>query len=169
MVDNDGASVKIKVPATSANMGPGFDCIGIALDIWNETIVSRADAGIVIEGEGSDVLPRDASNLIVECAHVAFAELGVPPIGFSLECRNGIPCARGLGSSSAATVTGIAAAFSLASKDVSHPDIRQRIFAIAAEIEGHPDNVAPATFGGCQIGVKCRRRERKLGVGYRSH
>ena len=119
----------IRVPATSANLGPGFDCIGVAVNLWNETNVTFGSSSITISGEGSDLLPRDESNLVVSSARRTFRELGVDPMPLAFDCHNIIPLARGLGSSSAATVTGI-----------------------AADIEGHPDNVSPAVYGGCQIG-----------------
>ena len=143
----------IRVPATSANLGPGFDCIGIAVDLWNETIVTLGSKVITIRGEGEGVLPVDDRNLIAESARHAFGEIGIEQIDLAFDCRNNIPLARGLGSSSAATVTGIVAAFVFAGYDVSDLETLNRIFAIAANIEGHPDNAAPAVFGGCQIGV----------------
>ncbi len=144
----------MRVPATSANLGPGFDCIGMALDLWNETSVSIGDQRIEIEGEGTDSLPRDESNLVISSARIAFDHLGVDHVDLTFNCSNSIPCARGMGSSSAATVTGIAAAFAVAGKDLEDDSVRREIFSLAADIEGHPDNAAPAVFGGCQIGVK---------------
>ncbi len=143
----------IRVPATSANLGPGFDCIGVALDLWNETIVTRGNTSFKISGHGAESLPRDDSNVIASSAAQAFRELDVAPIPLAFDCRNKIPLARGLGSSSAATLTGIAAAFAFAGLDVSDKTAQDRIFEIAADIEGHPDNVAPAVYGGCQIGI----------------
>lgn len=143
----------IRVPATSANLGPGFDCLGIAVDLWNETTVYRGSKVITIRGEGEDSLPSDDQNLIAESARYAFREIGVDEIELGFDCDNKIPLARGLGSSSAATVTGIVAAFVFAGYDLEDIDILNWIFAIAADIEGHPDNAAPAVFGGCQIGV----------------
>lgn len=143
----------LRVPATSANMGPGFDCIGIAVDVWNETEVWIGNGSIDIAGEGEDSLPRDGGNLLISSAEKAFHALGVEPLPLSFRCFNSIPCARGLGSSSAATVTGVAAAYIFAGIDVDDPDTRSEIFNIAAQIEGHPDNAAPAVFGACQIGI----------------
>ncbi len=142
----------IRVPATSANLGPGFDCIGVAVDLWNETNVTFGRSSIAISGEGSDSLPRDESNLVVSSARRTFRELGVDPMPLAFDCHNNIPLARGLGSSSAATVTGIAAAFAFAGIDIADAESQRRIFTIAADIEGHPDNVSPAVYGGCQIG-----------------
>ena len=144
----------IRVPATSANLGPGFDCIGMALDLWNETTVTRGESAVRISGEGAGSLPTDASNLIAMSAAHTFNLLGIDPIDLAFECINQVPLTRGLGSSSAATVTGIAAAFAFADQDLCDADTRKRLFAIAADIEGHPDNAAPAVFGGCQIGIR---------------
>ena len=143
----------IRVPATSANLGPGFDCIGVALELWNETTVSRGEPSFTISGFGSDSLPKDETNIIASSAVRAFRDLNVEPIPLAFNCLNKIPLARGLGSSSAATLTGIAAAFTFAGLDIAHRDNQDRIFGIAADIEGHPDNVAPAVYGGCQIGI----------------
>ena len=143
----------IRVPATSANLGPGFDCLGVAVDLWNETTVSRGNKVITIRGEGEGTLPVNEQNLIAESARHAFREIGSDGIELGFDCRNKIPLARGLGSSSAATVTGIAAAFLFAGHDLDDIETLNWIFAIAADIEGHPDNAAPAVFGGCQIGV----------------
>ena len=144
---------RIRVPATSANLGPGFDCIGMALDLWNETTVTRGENNVRISGEGAGSLPSDASNLIAMSASHTFNLLGVDPINMAFECVNQVPLTRGLGSSSAATVTGIAAAFVFSDQDLCDAETRKRMFAIAADIEGHPDNAAPAVFGGCQIGI----------------
>ena len=143
----------IRVPATSANLGPGFDCLGVAVDLWNETTVFRGNKAITIHGEGRDSLPVNDQNLIAQSARHAFREIGIDPIELGFDCSNDIPLARGLGSSSAATVTGIAAAFVFAGYNLNDIEILKSIFAIAADIEGHPDNAAPAVFGGCQIGV----------------
>ena len=143
----------IRVPATSANLGPGFDCIGLALELWNETIVTSGISKITVSGTGADSLPKDQTNVIASSAERTFRELGIDPIPLSFDCHNRVPLARGLGSSSAAIVTGIAAAFAFAGMDASDSEIQRQIFAIAADIEGHPDNVAPAVFGGCQIGI----------------
>lgn len=151
----------IRVPATSANLGPGFDCIGVALDLWNEATVTPGEASFDIKGFGADSLPLDGSNVIASSAARAFEELSVDPIPLAFECVNNIPLARGLGSSSAATLTGIAAAFAFAGLDVTERENQDRIFMIAADIEGHPDNVAPAVYGGCQIGIHVENGHRE--------
>ncbi len=139
----------IKVPATSANMGPGFDCLGIALDIWNSVIVEVGRHGFEIYGHGERELPRDDSNLVWSSIARIFRETGrkMPPL--SLTCYNAIPTARGLGSSSAALVGGLVAGNELC----GNPFDKGELLQLAADAEGHPDNVAPALFGGMRIAV----------------
>ena len=141
--------VTVRAPATSANMGPGFDCLGIALDIWNVITVEVGADGFNIFGQGEDDLPRDRSNMVWQSIARVFRESGrsMPPM--SLTCHNDIPTARGLGSSSAALVGGLMAGNELCGRPFSQAELLR----IAAEIEGHPDNVAPALFGGMQIAV----------------
>jgi homoserine kinase len=141
--------VTVTVPATSANLGPGFDCLGLALDLHDTLSAEAADTGLVVEivGEGADSLPRDDSHLVVRAMSAAFAAAGVRPGGLRLRCENLIPQARGLGSSSAAIVGGLALARALLDDGASLlPD--DVLFAVANRLEGHPDNVAPALFGG---------------------
>ena len=140
-------SVTIKIPATSANMGPGFDCLGIALDIWNVVSVERGARGVDISGYGEDDLPRDSSNMVLASAERAFREIGEPVPEMRVRCHNDIPTARGLGSSSAALVGGLMAGSALNGDPLSRNDLLQ----IAARVEGHPDNVAPAIYGGMRI------------------
>ena len=141
--------VTVRAPATSANMGPGFDCLGIALDIWNVITVEVGVEGFHISGQGEAELPRDRSNMVWQSIARVFKEVGCPMPTMSLTCRNDIPTARGLGSSSAALVGGLTAGNELCDRPFSQADLLQ----IAAEVEGHPDNVAPALFGGMQIAV----------------
>ncbi len=140
--------VSVFVPATSANMGPGFDCMGIALDLWNEFHVQAADGvHIEIEGHGAADLPRDESNLVVQCMKMLFQRYGRPFPGVSLKMVNRIPIASGLGSSAAALVGGLLAANAL----LDAPFGRGEILHLAALDEGHPDNVAPAFLGGAVL------------------
>ena len=141
--------VTVRAPATSANMGPGFDCLGIALDIWNVITVEVGTEGLRISGQGEDELPRDRSNMVWQSIARVFREAGRPVPAMSLSCHNDIPTARGLGSSSAALVGGLTAGNELCGRPFSQTDLLQ----FAAEIEGHPDNVAPALFGGMQIAI----------------
>ncbi len=141
--------ITVKVPATSANMGPGFDCLGIALDIWNSVTVQVGGRGFEISGHGEDELPRDESNLVWLSVARIFNETGLqmPPI--SLTCQNDIPTTRGLGSSSAAFVGGLVAGNELCGKPFDTDELLQ----MAADAEGHPDNVTPALLGGMRIAV----------------
>ena len=142
-------SVKVRIPATSANMGPGFDCLGLALDIWNTVALEIGECGFEITGEGTDQLPRDRSNMVYQGVARVFQELGrsVPP--FRIVCHNDVPLTRGLGSSSAALVGGLVAGNSVCGGPLAGSDLLE----IAAGIEGHPDNVASALRGGCQVAV----------------
>ena len=139
--------ITVRVPATSANMGPGFDCLGIALDIWNSVTVEVGQRGFQIHGHGENELPRDESNLVWSSIARIFNESGRQIPGMSLTCYNGIPTTRGLGSSSAALVAGLVAGNELCDNLFDKSDLLQ----MAADVEGHPDNVAPALFGGMQI------------------
>ncbi len=145
----------VRVPATVANLGPGFDCFGLAVDLCNEvTINTEAESGVSWEGEGAEELPTDGSDMVSRAIrHVA--ELAVetrrhalPP--FHLHGLNRIPLERGLGSSAAAAVAGVVLAYRIL--DLGDPPA-QTTFSIAAEIEGHPDNAAAAIFGGFTIAM----------------
>lgn len=142
--------VTVRAPATSANLGPGFDCLGMALDLWNELTVERGKFGVTTTGEGAGELPDDAGNLVVTGVKAAFGEAGTALPGLRYTCRNMIPHGRGLGSSSAAIVSGLLAGAALAGIELTPG----RLVALAADIEGHPDNVAAAVHGGCTIGVR---------------
>jgi homoserine kinase len=141
-----GRAATVEVPATSANLGPGFDCFGLALD-WYERVhleVIESGYSIDVSGEGADVIPRDESHLIIRSALVGLADLGLDAPGLALRCRNTIPHGRGLGSSSAAIVAGLAAAAALAEREGDE----RWLLTHANAIEGHPDNVSAAIFGG---------------------
>ncbi len=144
--------VRISVPATSANLGPGFDSLGLALDLRDRLEAEVLPEGLVVEvtGTDADTVPRDERHLVVRSMRTAFAAMGVEPPGLRLSCTNLIPHARGLGSSSAAIVGGLALARALV------VDGEQRLgddalVSLAAGLEGHPDNVAPACMGGFVI------------------
>ncbi|KAH9090027.1 hypothetical protein Ae201684P_014782 [Aphanomyces euteiches] len=146
-------SVTVRVPATTANMGPGFDCIGMAVDIWNEVTVERAaEFSLTNEGEGTDVLPTDETNLVVVGLQAAFKAAGQDMPALRIHCRNRIPFARGLGSSSAGIVAGIIAGLVIAGHELSVHG-KEELLQLAADIEGHPDNVAPCIYGGLQLGI----------------
>lgn len=139
--------VLVKVPATTANLGPGFDALGLALDLWNQTEfipTGNKQISLTIEGEGRDSLPSDENNAIVEAALQVYQLAGKPCDGIQIKCTNRIPLGSGLGSSSAALLTGMLGANAL----LGEPFSREEILKLAIETEGHPDNVAPAMLGG---------------------
>ncbi|WP_031159159.1 homoserine kinase [Streptosporangium roseum] len=176
----DSIKVTVRVPATSANLGPGFDTLGLALALYDEVEVGLVDpggprsrsVGIEVTGEGAGELDDGEGHLIVKTMRLTFDRMGLPqPRGIRLRCLNRIPHARGLGSSSAAICAGILAARALAGapypavdgpdpaggqagpgRPAARPEFTDDdVFALATEIEGHPDNVAPCLAGGLTI------------------
>ncbi|MBG0813042.1 homoserine kinase [Planomonospora sp. ID82291] len=173
------STVVVRVPATSANLGPGFDTLGLALALHDEVEATLYDppggaaetAEVSVEGEGAGEVPLDGGHLIVATMRRTFDRMGLPrPAGIRLRCVNRIPHARGLGSSSAAICAGILAARALAAAPyAAAPYAAPRlggapvppedppeftdddVFALATEIEGHPDNVAPCLAGGLTV------------------
>jgi homoserine kinase len=144
--------VHVRVPATSANLGPGFDALGLAL-AWYDDVQARvtpAGCRVEVTGEGAGELPDDESHLVVRAMHATFDVLGVRPAGLAVTCQNRIPQARGLGSSSAAIVAGVQLARGLVVDGTRRLDDAAAL-RIAAELEGHPDNVAPCLLGGFTI------------------
>jgi len=140
--------VHVRVPATSANLGPGFDALGLALSLHNEVVAEERDGvTVTIQGEGADRLSRDGGNVVARGVKLAFEAAGRAFKGCALECVNRIPTARGLGSSAAAWVGGLVAGNALLGSPLS----RDAILALAAQAEGHPDNVAAAVFGGLTV------------------
>lgn len=143
----------VTVPATSANLGPGYDSLGLALDLRDELtgeVVPGGKLEVTVEGAGEGTVPLDESHLVVRSMRAAFEIIGKQPAGLRLHCRNRIPHARGLGSSSAAIIGGLVLARALvAGGELILDD--DTLFQKAAEIEGHPDNVAPAFHGGFTI------------------
>jgi len=145
---DDKGGVTVRVPATTANMGPGFDSLGLALGLLNVVEVWPDEGEThLIEGEGADTLPRGAENLVRRSMAAVAERVGgaLPRVG--VRQVNAIPLARGLGSSSAAIVGGCVAANALLGKPLS----AEALLHVAAEIEGHPDNVAPALYGGLTV------------------
>jgi homoserine kinase len=143
--------VRVRVPATSANLGPGYDAFGLALSWYDDVAARVCGAGlrIGISGEGEGVA-RDESHLVVRAMRATFARLGGQPPGLELSCSNRIPHGRGLGSSAAAIVAGVLLGRALVDGgDERLPD--DAVFALAAELEGHPDNVAACCYGGITI------------------
>lgn len=144
--------VRVSVPATSANLGPGFDSLGLALSLRDTLEAQVLPRGLEVEvaGAGADGIPRDESHLVVRSMRAAFDLMGTQPPGLRLSCRNVIPHSRGLGSSSAAIVAGVVLARALvAGGQLLLSD--ESLFELAADIEGHPDNVGPAFYGGFVI------------------
>jgi homoserine kinase len=137
----------VRTPATSANLGPGFDCFGLALDLCNEVVIDTDAAGVTWEGEGADELATDGTDAISSAAATVALESGIALPPFSLHGSNAIPLARGLGSSAAATVAGVAIADRLLGLSLSASDLVR----FAAALEGHPDNIAAATLGGLTL------------------
>ncbi|WP_392542793.1 homoserine kinase [Oryzobacter telluris] len=153
-----GASVEVRVPASSANLGPGFDSIGCALGVWDTcraTVTDEPGLTVVVRGEGEGVVPLDASHLVHRAMQVAWGELGVtPPVGLRLECENAVPHGRGMGSSATAIVTGVVAAQAL--HDIARGEDAERVDLsftndLAARLEGHPDNSSASVHGGVTL------------------
>jgi homoserine kinase len=141
------SSITVIVPATTANLGPGFDCLGLALNLYNEVTVTPTASGleITIVGEGAGTISAGADNLVIRAAERLFHQVGRRPAGLRLHQQNNIPVGSGLGSSAAATLAGILAANALVDGRLSQDDILH----LATELEGgHADNVAPALVGG---------------------
>jgi homoserine kinase len=148
--------VRVRVPATSANLGPGFDTLGVALGIYNE--IEMAETGIladVIEVDGhGDQLEQPEHNLVWQAAQKLFAVVGYKPYGFLIREKIGVPVARGLGSSAAAIVGGLVAANALYHKMTGKPPLtREQLLRLAVDMEGHPDNVTPALVGGFVVSI----------------
>ncbi len=144
--------VTIRVPATSANCGPGFDSLGLALRLYNQLTLQIGDCdSLQVEGEGTLELQNNTQTIAHQAAHRVFESLSIPVSGVQLQLVNRIPLSRGLGSSSAAIVGGLVAANAWARKNRDCALATQNLLDLATEIEGHPDNVAPALLGGFVI------------------
>ena len=155
-----GSSVRVRVPASSANIGPGFDSIGLALGIWDEyvaTVVAEPGLSIDVEGEGAEELPCDERHLVHRSMLRAWEQLGVGlPAGLHLSCLNAVPQGRGLGSSATSIVAGVVAAQGLcdiATRGDGADGSFDHAFTnnLAAAIEGHPDNSSASIFGGMTL------------------
>lgn len=146
--------IRVRIPATTANLGPGFDCMGLALDLWNTFEMHPRGPGYSVRsfGEGAERLPQDEENLVISTMLSECESLGVEaPEGVHVVCHNTVPCASGLGSSSTATLAGVLFAFAhlqaARGADPGSPDL-DAVLERAMAIEGHGDNVAPALIGG---------------------
>jgi homoserine kinase len=147
-----GQRVTVRVPATTANLGPGYDSLGLALALYDTLTVESLESGELLfdlTGEGAETLPRDASHLVIRAMEAAFERLGFRHGGLKVTAENVVPHGRGLGSSASAVVAAISAANALL------PEAGRRgkdwILQLTSELEGHPDNVAPAIFGGLAL------------------
>ncbi len=138
---------KIKIPATSANIGPGFDCLGIALNLYNEFYINEIESGLTIEGCEEEYNNKD--NLIYTSMLKCFNKIGYKYKGIKIKIKNNIPISRGLGSSATCILAGIIGANEIANNPLS----KKEILELATEIEGHPDNIAPALFGGMTVSI----------------
>ena len=147
------SAIRVAAPATTANLGPGYDCLGMALDIWNTVEVEPLPEGdapsVSVSGEGAGELEDGPENLVYRSMEFLYRELGRPMPPLQVSCDNEIPLARGLGSSAAAIAGGLAAANALSGGEFAARDLLE----MAATIEGHPDNVAAAVMGGLQLVV----------------
>jgi len=161
-------TIHARVPASSANLGPGFDTLGLALALHDDVVARIGDDGLVLDiaGEGADDVPHDDSHLVVRSMRAVFEQFGGQPRGIELVCANRIPHGRGLGSSAAAVVAGVLIGRALVvGGDTNLPD--DEVLALAAELEGHPDNVAACLLGGLTVawtGDDGRVEAARLGV-----
>ncbi|QLY32128.1 homoserine kinase [Nocardia huaxiensis] len=149
-----GITVNVRVPASSANLGPGFDSLGIALGLYDEITVSTTDSGLTIrvEGEGADDVPWGPSHLVVRAIERGLQAAGVWADGLDVVCHNVIPHSRGMGSSASAVVGGLAAGRGLAAKfDAELAYGNDVLVQLASEFEGHPDNASASILGGIVV------------------
>lgn len=148
-----GLTASVAVAASSANLGPGFDSLGLALGLYDEIIVETVDSGLVVqvEGEGAGQVPLTSDHLVVQSIRRGLREVGVDVPGMVVRCRNAIPHQRGLGSSAAAVVGGLAAVNGLVAQ-IDRPGLSEsQLIQLASEFEGHPDNAAAAVLGGAVV------------------
>lgn len=143
------AAVKVRIPATVANLGPGFDALGVAVQMHLEVEIEprRDSIEIMVEGEGAETLPEDETNLVIKAMNQFFDFVGRRPPGYSVRVKNPIPLASGLGSSAAAVVGGLFAARAVTGRNVPQTEM----IRLAVEMEGHPDNIMPALLGGLVV------------------
>lgn len=144
-----GLKATVTVPGSSANLGPGFDTLGLALSIYDTVEVEVIESGLEVEifGEGADDLPRDGSHLVVKAIRSGLKAADVSVPGLRVVCTNNIPQSRGLGSSASAAVAGVVAANTLASNPLSTDEVVQ----LSSAFEGHPDNAAASVLGGAVV------------------
>jgi len=148
-----GLTASAVVAASSANLGSGFDSLGLALSLYDEIVVETTESGltVAVEGEGAGQVPLDATHLVVRAIERGLEVAGVSAGGLKVWCRNDIPHSRGLGSSAAAVVGGLAAANGLVAQSDSTPFTDADLVQLSSEFEGHPDNASAAVFGGAVV------------------
>lgn len=148
-----GLSARVVVAASSANLGPGFDSIGLALGLYDEVLVETIDSGLIVEveGEGAGVVPVGSDHLVVQGVHRGLQAAGVAAPGLAVRCRNAIPHQRGLGSSAAAVVAGLAVVNGLVAQLDWSMLTEVELIQLASQFEGHPDNAAAAVLGGAVV------------------
>ena len=148
-----GLTASATVAASSANLGPGFDSLGLALSLYDEIVVQTTESGLVVEveGEGAGQVPLGSDHLVVRAIQRGLAASGAAATGLRVRCRNAIPHSRGLGSSAAAVVGGLAAANGLVAQTDSEPLDETVLVQLSSEFEGHPDNAAAAVLGGAVV------------------
>lgn len=154
-------TVKVRVPGTTANCGPGFDSVGIACTLYNDltlTLSDREGFTLAVSGEGSGAIPASDRNIAYQAVQAVLRRVGANYPGVAIAMHNAIPMARGLGSSAAAIVAGLVAANAATGDKLSQDDI----LAMATALEGHPDNVAPAIFGGITVSMMCGNTPQSL-------
>lgn len=144
--------VKIRVPATSANLGPGFDCLGVALNLYNTFTFEEIDKGLEFIGCSEKFMNED--NLVYTSMKKCFEKIRYTPSGIRIEMQCDIPVSRGLGSSAACILAGVMAANEIAGGALNKAEVLE----IAVEIEGHPDNLAPALYGGLAVSIKDEKK-----------
>ena len=150
--------IKVKVPATCANIGPGFDVLGLALDLYNEIeVYESSQFSISIQGEGKKILPKNESNLIISSFKKIYRG-NINNVKFDI--KNNIPLARGLGSSASAIIGGLV----LGNILEGEPYTKENLLKLAIEIEGHPDNVTPALFGGLTLSYKINNQYKNIKI-----
>jgi homoserine kinase len=149
----DGLTASSVVAASSANLGPGFDSLGLALSLYDEIVVETTESGLAVEveGEGAGHVPLDATHLVVRAIEHGLQAVGVTARGLKVFCRNEIPHSRGLGSSAAAVVGGLAVVNGLVAQAGSTPLTETELIQLSSEFEGHPDNASAAVLGGAVV------------------
>ena len=166
--DLTGSSAGVLVPATSANLGPGFDSLALALDLTDEvrvTVVDRLGACVAVEGAGAGEVPDGEDHLVVRSLRAALVAGGVAqPLGLELQCTNRVPHGRGLGSSAAAVVAGVLLGRALAAASTDETLDEDAVLALATSFEGHPDNAAAALLGGATIAWQRPDGPRAVGI-----